>query len=254
VHDVTALQDLAEDFVLGLLDEADRADVERRLAAPEGAEDRALAVEVGAARDRLLPLDLTAPELPLAPDAWDRLRLALDAPEGEAPEAPLVATPVPGPAPVPAPDRPANRGAPSRGWRALAYGAIAASVVLAATLGWQVTRAVDPKALVVLVNDTGEAVAVLETFADHVVVTPLLGVEAGPTQVLQLWTKPDPDGPPVSLGVLQTVARMMVGTGDLPQTAAGQLYEITLEPQGGSPTGLPTGPVVGVGNAQLPAL
>ena len=47
---------------------------------------------------------------------------------------------------------------------------------------------------------------------------------------------------------------MAVRNPDLPQPAAGQLYEITLEPAGGSPTGLPTGPVVGVGNAQVPVL
>ena len=238
---MSALQDLAEDFVLGLLDETERAEVERRLALPRDAEDLALAVAVGTARDRLLPLDLTAAALPLAPGAWDRLRRTLDATGAEAPAAPAVSAP-------------AAPGAPGRGWRALALGAMAASVLLAATLGWQLTRMADPQALVVLVNDTGEAVAVIEAFAEHVVVTPLRGVEAGPTQVLELWTKPDPDGPPVSLGVLRTVARMMVPIEDQPETAAGQLFEITLEPEGGSPTGRPTGPVVGIGNAQFPAL
>ena len=72
--------------------------------------------------------------------------------------------------------------------------------------------------------------------------------------MLQLWTKPDPAGPPVSVGLLQTVARMAVRNPGLPQPTDGQLYEITLEPLGGSPTGLPTGPVVGVGNAQIPVL
>ena len=56
----------------------------------------------------------------------------------------------------------------------------------------------------------------------------------------------------MSVGLLQTVARMAVQNPDLPQPADGQLYEITLEPLGGSPTGLPTGPVVGIGNAQVP--
>lgn len=248
---MSAFQDLAEDFVLGLLDEAERANIEGRLVAPTSEDDHTLAVEIGAARDRLLPLDLTAPALPLAPDAWDRLRLLIDEPEMKEPPAPMNLRTAASSETTPLPE---NGGESSKGWRILALGAMAASVLLAATLGWQLTRAVDPKALVVLVDDTGEAVAVLETFAEHVVVTPLLGVEAGPTQVLQLWTKPDPDGPPVSLGLLQTVARMMVPTEDLPQTAAGQLYEITLEPEGGSPTGLPTGPIIGVGNAQFPAL
>ena len=62
VHVVSALQDLAENFVLGLLDAAEQAEVAARVEAPATAEDRALAAEVGAARDRLLPLDLTAAE------------------------------------------------------------------------------------------------------------------------------------------------------------------------------------------------
>ena len=36
---------------------------------------------------------------------------------------------------------------------------------------------------------------------------------------------------------------------DLPVPADAQLYEITLEPEGGSPTGRPTGPIIAKGLA-----
>lgn len=236
---MSALEDLAEIYVLSLLDPGDAMAVEARLAAPRGAEDRELARMVGAARDRLLPLDLTARDLPLGPDAWDRLRATLDIAQEEAE----------------APEAVARPGMPGRGWRLAALTSMAAAALLAAGLAWQVVLAPDPAVLVVLVDQGGEPVAVLEAYADNrVVVTPLSGVTAGPSQVMQLWTKPDPDGPPVSVGLLRTVARMAVRNPDLPAPSAGQLYEITLEPPGGSPTGLPTGPVVGVGNARIPVL
>lgn len=241
---MSAVEDLAETYVLGLLDPAEVASVEARIAAPRDAEDRELARAVGAARDRMLPLDLTARDLPLGPDAWERLRAALGTP----PEAGAGERP----SPPHAVGRPAVAG---RGWRFAALASTAAAVVLAAGLAWQVVLAPDPAVLVVLVDQGGEPVAVLEAYADNrVVVTPLSGVTAGPSQVMQLWTKPDPDGPPVSVGLLRTVARMAVRNPDLPTPSAGQLYEITLEPPGGSPTGLPTGPVVGVGNARVPVL
>ena len=236
---MSALQDLAESYVLGLLDPGDARAVDARLAAPRGAEDRELARAVGTARDRLLPLDLTARDLPLAPDAWERLHAALDIPLAVAAAPKAVARPK----------------VPGRGWRLAALTSMAAAAVLAACLAWQVLLAPDPAVLVVLVDAGGEPVAVLEAYADNrVVVTPLSGVSAGPSQVMQLWTKPDPDGPPVSVGLIRTVARMAVRNPDLPAPLAGQLYEITLEPPGGSPTGLPTGPVVGVGNARVPVL
>jgi anti-sigma-K factor RskA len=217
--------------------------VAARIVRPSSEEDRALAEAVGAARDMLLPLDLTASNLPLGPDAWARI-------EARLPDRPATGSP--------AETVPAGRtviASVRRGWQFATLFATAAAVILAVVLAWQTLLAPKPSVLVVLLDTGGEAVAVLEAYPDNrVVVTPLQGVVAGPAQVLQLWTKPDPAGPPVSVGLLQTVARMVVRNRDLPQPSDGQLYEITLEPAGGSPTGLPTGPVVGVGNAQVPLL
>lgn len=239
---MSARDDLAEDFVLGLLDPAEAEAVEARIEAPFGEEDAALARAVGAVRDRLLPLDLTAPELPLRPGAWDRLAARLGAA-------------VPGATGADADAGPAETAtaARRRPWRALALAAMAASLLLAVGLAWQVASTRPPAALVVLLDQAGEPVALLEAYADNSVrVTPVAGAEAGPSQVLQLWTKPDPEGAPVSVGLLQQVARTLLPGPDLPAPVGGQLYEITIEPEGGSPTGLPTGPVFGLGNALEP--
>ncbi len=238
---MSARDDLAEDYVLGLLDAVEAADVDARIEAPRSAEDRALAVAVGALRDRLLPLDLTAPDLPLRPGAWDRLAAVLDA-------RPAAAQPAPDESAAAAP-----AAARRDRWRLAALASMAASALLAAGLAWQVLLSRPPAALVVLLDQAGEPVAFLEAYPDNRVrVTPVVGAEPGPSRVLQLWTKPDPAGPPISVGLLAEAARLVVRGPDLPEPVGGQLYEITIEPDGGSPTGLPTGPIFGVGNALAP--
>lgn len=235
---MSARDDLAEDYVLGLLGPAETAAIDARLAAPRDAEDAALARSIGAVRDRLLPLDLTAHDLPLRPGAWERLAARLETPIATTPE----------PLDSPTPTRPVERP-----WRITAFVAMAASLLLAVGLAWQVLFARAPAALVVLLDQAGAPVALLEAYADNSVrVTPVVGAATGPSQVLQLWTKPDPAGPPISVGLLQEVARTLLPGADLPEPVGGQLYEITIEPEGGSPTGLPTGPVFGVGNALEP--
>jgi anti-sigma-K factor RskA len=52
--------------------------------------------------------------------------------------------------------------------------------------------------------------------------------------------------------VLDEFASGPVGADGLPEPVAGQLYEITLEDEGGSATGRPTGPILGVGRASIP--
>ncbi|WP_236638206.1 anti-sigma factor [Mangrovicoccus ximenensis] len=138
----------------------------------------------------------------------------------------------------------------ARRWRGLAGLALAAAVSCAALLFTDVLTP-EPAVMAILLDAEGNSVAVIEAFADDSVrVTPLAPVAPDGAQVLQVWTKPDPDGPPVSLGILQSAIRSHLSGPDLPRPVADQLFEITIEPEGGSPTGLPTGPIVGVGLAQ----
>ncbi len=240
-----SVTELADDFVLGLLEGADAETVAARIAAPANAEDRDLAAAVGAAQDRFLALDLTAPELAPAADLWQRIEASLAAPAPAARAA------------GPATPRAANLpNAPGAGrWRLAAIGSMAAAALLAVGLGWRTLFAPDPAVVAVLLDQGGEPVAVVEAFEDNrVFVTALRESGAGPGETMQLWTKPDPDGPPISVGILDEAARMAVrNPPDMPAPDAGQLYEITIEDAGGSPTGLPTGPVFGLGNAARPA-
>ncbi|WP_424931444.1 anti-sigma factor [Amaricoccus macauensis] len=250
------LHTLADEYVIGLLDPAEAEEVAARITYPVTPEDSELARLVGGARDRLLPLDLSAPALAPSEGLWSRIEAGIAAQDADETEA----IPLGEPAPVrPTPEtvvplrKPVSQ--PRAAWKLPALASMAAAVLLAAGLAWQVFRAETPELMVVLVNDTGSAVAVLEAYADNsVLVTPLADANPSAQQTLQLWTKPDPDGPPVSVGVLDTTAQVRVPGPALPRPSENQLYEITIEPVGGSPTGLPTGPVFGVGNAQAPVL
>lgn len=70
-------------------------------------------------------------------------------------------------------------------------------------------------------------------------ITRVAGVPAVEGQVHELWVIA-PDAAPVSLGLLGDGPLVV----DYPVPPAGWIMAVSVEPQGGSPTGLPTGPVI----------
>lgn len=231
----------AEEFVLGLLDDAEARALEARLAA-----DPALAAAVAAARDRLLPLDLAAPPAALPPGFAERVRAAIRAEPEEmaeaAPDEPQAVAPPPNVHVLPAP--------PPRRWR---LAALAAALGLAVGLGLGLGRpAPDPIVIAVLLDENGTPQAIVEDFGNETAQIRFVADIAVPAdRAIELWTLPSPETGPVSLGVLTDAAAARLRGPALPRPAGDQLYEITLEPRGGSPTGRPTGPVLGKGLATL---
>ena len=74
--------------------------------------------------------------------------------------------------------------------------------------------------------------------------------EMAPNTAWELWMLPDGDQKPVSLGLITTHETQVV---KIPQTLAVKLdaalgLAMSVEPAGGSPTGLPTGPVLYAGD------
>jgi anti-sigma-K factor RskA len=65
----------------------------------------------------------------------------------------------------------------------------------------------------------------------------------------ELWTKGVDATAPTSLGLLRA-GPMEIPREALPYLGNDQLFEVTLEPEGGSPTGRPTGTVLSIGTAQ----
>ena len=66
---------------------------------------------------------------------------------------------------------------------------------------------------------------------------------------MQFWTKADNWTAPVSLGLVRPGEPLRVRLDQLPALQPNQLFEITLEPPAGSPTGRPTGPIQFIGRA-----
>ncbi|MET0349622.1 MAG: anti-sigma factor, partial [Rhizobacter sp.] len=63
----------------------------------------------------------------------------------------------------------------------------------------------------------------------------------------QFWTKPEGAAGPTSLGLVKAGQTVELPAARLPAVGPRQLFEITLEPEAGSPIGRPTGPILFVG-------
>jgi anti-sigma-K factor RskA len=141
------------------------------------------------------------------------------------------------------------------GWRGAA---IAASMLAAIGLGYWAGSMTgvgpEPVVLVVLQTPGNEPGAVFEAFADNSVrIVPLEDFEVPEGKIMQVWTLYDPVVGPVSLGTIPEARITQLGGQPFPTPVSDQLYEITLEPAPGSPTGKPTGPILVKGFARTPA-
>lgn len=229
-HDIDRI---ADEYVLGLLDDDETFRVEQQLEA-----NTALRAAIAAARERFLPLDISVEDVAPSALLWQRIDAGLDS------AGPARSTPHPPPA--------SNDNRLSF-WKRTAATSVAASLLLAAGLGWSLTRQIEPVVVAILLNDAGEPQAIVEDFSDREASIKLLADFAVPEgKTLQVWTLPSRDMGPVSLGLLDNRRSARLATPPLPRPKNEQLYEITLEQQGGSPTGKPTGPILVKGFGKIP--
>jgi anti-sigma-K factor RskA len=228
------IDELADEYVLGLLDAADHARVEADIET-----DAALRAAVASSRDRFLALDLLAKPGVEPEGLWARIASTLDDPQ------PALATGF-------ATAAPANDNL-SPGWRRAALAGIAASLLLAVGLGWSLMSQPEPRVIAVLLDKAGEPQALVEDFGNALArVTPLVDFEVPEGRIMQVWTLPSKDLGPVSLGLLPRSQEALLDGPVLPPPQEAQLYEITIEQAGGSPTGRPTGPILVKGFAKMP--
>lgn len=229
---------IADEYVLGLLSEADVAEVENEIE-----RNSTLATAVAEARERFLPLDTNVDPAVLSPVLWQAIDARL--PEQATMETPSIAFVSPR---VPT----AGNDNIRSGWRSAAISAIAASLILAVGLVWSVTRSVEPLVVAVLVNEAGEVQAVVEDFGnDTASIRLLTDFNVPEEKTMQVWTLPSREMGPMSLGLLEDAHSARLSGSTLPKPQDAQLYEITLEQAGGSPTGRPTGPILAKGFAKL---
>lgn len=132
-------------------------------------------------------------------------------------------------------------------WRGLALGSsFAALAAVTVAFGWLPFGAA-PTALVAELSAPGGTMALLASYnaADgRMKIVPAATRETG-QKSLELWIVPG-SGSPKSLGVLQAGAGGEIVIPEDMRTGLhdGVVLAVTVEPFGGSPTGLPTGPVI----------
>jgi len=238
-------QGLAGGYVLGVLEGAELAQAERLIGA-----DPEFAGMVAELADRFNALDDTAPPEPVPEGLWSAIEGRLDA---------TVQLTTPGVVPSRVSRLTERRKLPMPMVPALRWGLMAASLVLAAGLGYATAFVTqgrpEPVVVAVLLGDGASPGAIVEAYADDSVrLVPLDPLSAPEGQILQVWTLPDAETGPVSLGTFSQGGQLRLAGPDLPTPQQDQLYEITLEPAPGSPTGRPTGPIVLKGFAKAPLL
>ncbi len=224
----------AAEYVTGTLAGDDRARFEAALAT-----DADLQRAVYAWQDRLVGLARRAPPLEPAPTLWRRIEERL-----------VAATPIARGASSAANEPLWNRLAT---WRATTAVAVAASLILAVLLALRGgSMPVEPadRYLAVLQSPIGKDTGwLVEATAGTGVRLVPVGTPTVPPpgKSLQFWTKPDGATGPTSLGLVRPDEVAVVPLARLPALGERQLFEVTLEPEGGSPIGKPTGPVLYVG-------
>lgn len=222
------------EYVLGVLDADARQQVEREMA---GSEAAAAAVERW--RRRLLPLAQEIPPEPPPPHLWQRIRgeLQLDAPH----RPPEMAS------------RPGIRES-LRFWHrlSLATGMLLAAACVAIVVLIVRRPPVPPiPYMASTITETGGRVgwtATMDITRARMIVVPAAprGVSAG--RSAELWLIPR-GGKPIAVGVISATAPIIIRLAPalLSRLGPTAVLAVSVEPAGGSPTGQPTGPVIGQG-------
>lgn len=239
--------EIASNFVLGTLSAASRRAVEERLP-----HDTGLRLAVLAWQEQLLPLaTLAAPVEPTA-QLWQRIQSSMRA-QDSAQKAPVTVST----RRVSTPSALSSCWGSVRLWRGLAGTGFAAAAVLAAVLVTSMGAVPNPQYLVVLVapQDKAPGWVVQATNSNgnqQLSLIPLgtIGGAGLPAEkTLQFWTKGADWKGPVSLGLVTPGQTLKIPFDKLPPLQPNQLFELTLEPSGGSPVGKPTGPIQFIGRA-----
>jgi anti-sigma-K factor RskA len=215
------------EYVIGSLPADERAEFEHALA-----REFTLQQAVYYWQDKLLPMTRMLTPVEPSPDVWARIERSLRSSS--------------------------QRGSASKlqtWWQGLnfwRYGAIAASLIATVLALKLMTPALTPEAIryvaVLQSPDKKDAGWIVEASAGGKLrLTPLATTTVAPQKVLQFWTKAQSASGPTSLGLVPPDRVTEIDVSRLPTLEREQLFELTLEPEGGSTIGRPTGPILYLG-------
>jgi anti-sigma-K factor RskA len=216
---------LAAEYVLGLLDAAAEAEAARLLQT-----DAAFAREVEGWRERMAGFDESAELSPPSETLWSRIEQDVARPAMPARRSPRWLDRIWNSLPA---------------WRAIGLAAAAATLLFAVAFGFALREAQRTPTMIAVLVDGDRAGAVVHIFADgRAVLMPLTAIPVPADRALEVWTLPSKERGPVSVGLMHAARTLPLLLRDLPRPGPDQLFEITLEPRTGSPTGRPTGPIL----------
>jgi anti-sigma-K factor RskA len=268
---------LAAEYALGTLDSDERAQVETMMAV-----DKGFTAMVEAWQQKLGALNQMVGSVEPRPEVWDRIKAATGLGEPQAPlvlpesppPAPTVAEPVVPPAPVDT-SNVVQLSAQARRWRNVATLTSAIAAALVAMIAVQAYRpellpdGLRPKPRVQVVEvktpsvpassaqyvallqkDSGSPAFILTVDgATRNFTVRRVAATPEPGKSYELWLVSDKLQRPRSLGVIGgndfTIRPVLSGYD--PDTVSQATYAVTVEPEGGSPTGVATGPIVYTG-------
>jgi anti-sigma-K factor RskA len=222
---------LAGEYVLGTLDAAERAAVAARRQRETG-----LDAAIRAWERRLAPLNDAVSEVAPPADTFAKIESRLG---GSASSIPAAASVV-------------DLTRRLKRWRAVALTASALAAGLVLTIGaLQFSPKTKSKNLVAVLQKDAASPAFLVSVNvdDRIMRVRPVAAKHEPGKSFELWIIHDSLGKPKSLGVIDEATAMKKPTlaAYQPDVIQGSTYAVTLEPEGGSPSGDPTGPVVFAG-------
>lgn len=251
--DVDERDALAGEYVIGLLDASDRAQFESAMAdRPE------LAAAVARWEDVLLPLTRKVEPVDPSPTLWSRIEAALPPSAARAETNARAETSPSKPArSVPARES-VPRSSPRRKslwnslalWRSLTAAGATAAVLMGSLA---VLRPPEVQVYYAVLRSPNEQIGwlVQAKTAGTFRLVPLDSGTAVPAgKALELWTKAEGASGPTSLGLIEPGQPVEFSVDRLPTLGSNQLFEITIEPETGSPIGRPTGPILFLGKTQ----